>query len=397
MPTLPANFCVAPFLQLTTHPSGSFSPCPYLGGTTWSGQYDTIGQAWASPDLEHLREQFLRGERAEVCSRCWHEEDNGKRSLRLRLFDPQSRTSDFAVINNSDLVDRMAEGIGSREYLQGPKVLTIKNGNVCNAKCRSCHPGDSSRWIEDARKLQTQLGRTFYRTDHGEKNWSEQQLEEIFQMAGSLVRMELFGGEPLYNKKVIDLLRRLVETGHSQHIALYINTNGSVDMIDLLPELIGFAEIEIGVSLDHTGAQFNYMRHGLDYQQVVHNIRRWQDYLDQKSCKYFIDSISTVSVLNILDLPEIRQEILGLLPQSPFWNLLVNPDWLFIRHMPDRVKSCAIDRLHTHAEFQDLISVIKQPADPAIWTKFLAITTALDEIRHEDWRRTFPRLADAVA
>lgn len=397
MQELPGNFCVAPFLQLTTHPSGSFSPCPYLGGTTWSGQYDTIAQAWASPDLEQLRGQFLRGERAEVCSRCWHEEDNGKRSLRLRLFDPQSRTSDYAVINNGDLVTRMTEGIGNRRYLQGPKVLTIKNGNVCNAKCRSCHPGDSSRWIEDARKLEARLGRAFYRTDHQEKNWSEQQLEEIFHMAGSLVRLELFGGEPLYNKKVIDILRRLVQTGHSQHIALYINTNGSVDVIDLLPELPAFREIEIGVSLDHTGAQFNYMRHGLDYQQVIDNIRRWQCYLDQKRCKYFIDSITTVSVLNILDLPEIRQEILGLLPQSPFWNLLVNPEWLFIRHLPERAKSCVISRLGEHPEFQDLISVIKQPADPTVWPKFLSITTALDDIRQEDWRRTFPRLAEAVA
>ena len=153
MSDVPPNFCVAPFLQLTTHPTKSFSPCPYLGGTTWAQDYGTIQQRWASADLESLRYQFLNNQRPDMCQRCWHEEDNNKQSLRLRLYNSQTKTSDYSVINNSTIVQEMIEGLAQKEYLKGPKILTIKNGNVCNAKCRVCHPGDSSRWVEDANKF----------------------------------------------------------------------------------------------------------------------------------------------------------------------------------------------------------------------------------------------------
>ena len=396
MASLPANFCVAPFLQLTTHPTTSFSPCPYLGGTTWKGQYPSIMERWTSPDLENLRTQFKNNQQPEVCGRCWHEETNQKKSLRLRLYDPVAGTSDYSVINNTNSVNEMVAGLDTSDYLHGPKVLTIKNGNVCNAKCRSCHPGDSSRWLEDSIKLKSATNQEFYSITGEEKNWTDQQVDEIFELSRNLVRLELFGGEPLYNKKVLRLLDRIVENGHSKNLNLYINTNGSVDLIKQVPQIKEFKEIEIGVSIDDIGARFDYLRHGLDYQSVINNVRSWQQYFSAHGSKYFIDSITTVSVYNILYLPEIKQQVMQLLPQAPFWNLLVNPDHMFIKNMPDQLKALAIARLSTDPEFDDLIQVIQQPADPLAWQRFLTITTALDTIRNENFRTTFPELANAL-
>jgi hypothetical protein len=353
-------------------------------------------ERWTGPDLENLRTQFKNNQQPEVCGRCWHEETNQKKSLRLRLYDPVAGTSDYSVINNTNSVSEMVAGLDSGEYLRGPKVLTIKNGNVCNAKCRSCHPGDSSRWLEDSIKLKSATNQEFYSITGEEKNWTDQQVDEIFELSKNLVRLELFGGEPLYNKKVLRLLDRIVENGHSKNLNLYINTNGSVDLIKQVPRIKEFKEIEIGVSIDDIGARFDYLRHGLDYQSVIDNVRSWQEYFSAHGSKYFIDSITTVSVYNILYLPEIKQQVMQLLPQSPFWNLLVNPDHMFIKNMPDQLKDLAITRLSTDPEFDDLIQVIQQPADPLAWQRFLTITTALDTIRNENFRTTFPELANAL-
>jgi len=396
MNQLPDNFCVASFLQLTTHPTGSFDPCPYLGGTTWKGQYSSIIEAWQSKDLESLRNEFLSGQQPTICNRCWHEEKNNKKSLRLRLYDPVNKTSDFSIINNSNIVQEMLNGIEKKQYLQGPKILTIKNGNVCNAKCRSCHPGDSSRWSEDTEKLKLKIGKEYYAIGQGEKNWSDSQLDEIFELSKSFKRLELFGGEPLYNKKVQRLLDRIVNAGHSKNINLYINTNCSVNLVERIPNVKEFKEIEIGVSLDGVGAHFEYLRHGLNYQQAIKNIGTWQKYFDQHNVTYYIDSITTVSVFNILYLPEIKKTVMEILPQSPFWNLLINPDYLFIKNMPDNLKVHAIKRLETDPEFKDLINVIEQPADPKAWQKFLEITPALDSIRNEDFQKTFSELASFI-
>lgn len=398
MSNLPENFCVAPFLQLTTHPTKSFSPCPYLGGTTWNKVYDTISDRWTSEDLELLRQDFLNNKKPDICNRCWHEEDHNKKSLRLRLFDPTTRSSDYSVINNTTVISELINGLDDQTYLNSPRILTIKNGNVCNAKCRVCHPNDSSRWISDASRLKDILGKQYYAINQNENNWSDIQIEEIFELSKNLVRLELFGGEPLYNKKVLQLLERIATSGHSHNLTLYINTNGSVNLIKQIPSISKFKEVEIGVSIDDLGKRFEYIRHGVEFADVINNIKSWQHYFADKKTKFFIDSITTVSIFNVMYLPEIKDAVKKLLPQAPFWNLLIHPDHLFIKNMPTHVKEKVIARLSTDPEeFDDLINVINQPADSVAWDKFLEITNALDSIRKENFALTFPELSRAIA
>lgn len=396
MKQLPKNFCVAPFIQCTTHPSGSFSPCPYLGGTTWATSKQSIIKQWTSDDLESLRNEFINNRQSEICSRCWHEEQNQKQSLRLRLFDPVNHTSDYSFINAKTFADRIVNNVNNKSYLLGPEVLTIKNGNICNAKCRVCHPGDSSRWIEDAKKLFNITGKTYYSLEQQERNWSDEQIEEIVKLASNLKRLELFGGEPTYNKQVTRLLERLVVEGHSKHIILYINTNGGVDISARWPFVKEFEQIEVGVSLDGVGVQFEYQRHGLNYQVVIDNVCKLQNYLSINNVKHSIDSISTVNILNVYYLPELKQEVLKILPLAPFWNLLVDPAHLFIKNMPDYVKNAVIEKLKSDSEFDELISIMQQPADLDHWHTFLEINHALDSIRNESFRLTFPEFFNII-
>lgn len=396
MNTLPENFCAAPFIQCTTHPSASFSPCPYLGGTTWTSEQQNIMSQWRSQDLQQLRQDFINNKKSPICNRCWHEEDNNKKSLRLRLFDPVHITSDYSFVNGSSYVADLIKKINNKEYLEGPQVLTIKNGNVCNAKCRVCHPNDSSRWTEDVDKLADLVNERYYPIGVQEKNWTDQQLDEILQMSCNLKRLELFGGEPMFNKQVYRLLEKIVDHGHASHIILYINTNGSVDILKKFPFIDKFQEIEIGVSIDGVKKQFDYIRHGLDYETVIKNVQSWRRHFEKIGIKHSIDSISTVNILNVYYLPELKKAVQEILPLPPFWNLLVEPKYLFIKNMPDSVKSAVIEKLEQDCEFDDLISVINQPSDPEQWQRFLKFTTGLDQLRHESFSKTFPEFSAII-
>ena len=383
---LPRHFCIAPFFQHTTHPSGSCSPCPYLGGTSWAQPGSTIQQQWASPQLEDLRRQFLSGERPELCHRCWHEEDHGKRSLRQRLFDPETEQSDFEFAAAAAVQTRLEHDT----WKQGPRVLTIKNGNVCNAKCRVCHPNDSSRWIADARRIYDITGKTYYNLDQVESNWSDAQLQEIVSLCSSISRLELFGGEPAYNKQVARLLADIADRGLAAGMTLYINTNGSVDILERMPAVKEFGVVEIGVSIDGVGAQFDYIRHGLDYDSVIANVVAWRQWFESRGRRYSIDSISTVQILNVFYLPELRDAVKRVLPLPPFWNLLIEPSYLFIKNMPDHAKAAVLDKLAGDADFDDIRSVISQPSDDNAWQQFQEVTNVLDQIRGENFAETFP-------
>ncbi len=361
-----------------------------MGGTSWKGRKESILEQWTSAELEQLRQDFRDNKKSSVCNRCWHEEQNGIKSLRRRLYDVETGSSDYSFATPEAVEQRL------QDYHAGPLVLTIKNGNLCNAKCRVCHPGDSSRWIEDSVKLHELTGKQYYRMDQVERNWSDAQLEEILTLSQNLVRLELFGGEPTYNKQVARLLTQLVERGLSKNIVVYINTNGGMFIPDRFPVLDQFKGVELGVSIDGVGSQFNYIRHGIDYDQMVLNVKRMQQYFEQQGIPYFIDAISTVNILNVFYLPEIKSAVTEFLPLEPFWNLLVNPEHLFVKNMPDQIKQTVIAKLESDPSFEQIINVIQQPADPAKWTEFVEITGALDQIRNENFAVTFPELHELI-
>ena len=315
----------------------------------------------------------------------------------MRLLDPETLQSDYKILQDPAVVGSMLESIKDGSYHMGPRLLSIKNGNVCNAKCRTCHPGDSSRWIADAKKLFaiTQQDAT-YKINVREINWDESQIEEIFVLSKNLIRLELFGGEPTYNKKVIALLNRMVEAGVSKNISLYINTNGSVNIIDKIPGLHQFKEIDIGISIDAVGEQFEYIRHGVNYSLLVNNVQQWQQYFKKHNIPSTITSITTVDILNVYYLPEIKKAIIDLLGTEPFWNLLVDPDFLCVRTLPQRVKDIVIKKLEPDESFADIITLLQQPCAPRSWAQFLQMTRALDSIRGESFAKTFPEFHDIV-
>lgn len=391
MSDLPGTACFAPFVQITTHPSGSFSPCPYLGGNAWQEHEGTIAEKWRSEQMEDLRRQFLSGQRPSVCNRCWNEESIGKRSLRQRLYDPQTETSEYQIFQDPAVVHAVIADIQDKNYLKGPRIISIKNGNVCNARCRSCHPEDSSQWIQDANKLYERTHRKFYKVGIRESNWSDEQIVQLQSLAGNLSRVELFGGESLFNKKVLGLLNHLADTGLANNISLYINTNGSVDIIEKIPKISQFRDIDIGVSIDAIPEHFTYVRHPLLFQVVADNVRRWRQHFTTQKVAFNLQSISTVSILNIYYLPELKRQIVELFDRPPFWNLLVHPNHLSIVNLPYQVKQKTIDKIGDDPDFAEFVNFMQSDSmDLTAWRNFFTIRDELDAIRKERFSDIMP-------
>lgn len=371
------NFCIAPFIQITTHPDQKFGPCSCLSAVMHHTDL-SIKDQWESTTLTKLRQQFANNERPEICKRCWKEEDAGVKSLRKRIWDPEELTTDFPTIVNLELVNTI------RTTLQPmPQILTLSNGNVCNAKCRTCSPYSSSRWNEDAERFQ-QAGKSTY-IPIKVADWTEKQINDIVDFASTVKRLELYGGEPTYNKKVKVILERLISAGVAKNITLYINTNGSVDIINTIPQLTKFKNIEINISVDGVDHQFNYIRHGVDFDAVVKHINTWKDIKN-----VHVDTICTVNMLNVYYLPDVRKRIVELLPLEPFWNILDQPAYLNIKNMPQYVKDIVCKKLQNAAGFDDIITYINQPADLLAWHKFIETTQDIDQIRKESFAQTFP-------
>jgi len=211
--------CIAPFINLTIDPVHNTSPCPYLGGGSWNFQnmhgFKTI---WQSEKFNELRQSHLDGERNPICQRCWNEEDVGKESARLRFL------KDY-----NDQLENIIEKIKSKSYIDGPMILTMKNGNICNLQCRTCGPKDSYSWLPEAKShiknFPKQLSGTWFDIEAFKKNWSGGQLQDFQTFSKNLIRVEHYVENRYTILKLLSIHKCLLTRGMRDINLYFIQTD----------------------------------------------------------------------------------------------------------------------------------------------------------------------------
>jgi radical SAM protein with 4Fe4S-binding SPASM domain len=355
------NFCLAPFTQITYSPLGSASPCPYLGGQAWKFGDMPLGDIWASQELEDLRTAFHANEKNPTCTRCWREEDQGKQSARkLNLVNYRYRDNLLGVVDTG--------------YRLGPQQINLRVGNLCNLRCRTCFSISSVTYAVEGRhyELKNDLDTTVYTRYPDVFEFSDKQIDEIFAISGNLKRLEFYGGEPLLDKPTMRLLQLLIDSGQSQDITLFYNTNCITKPTKKHVELWQhFKNLEFNLSIDGIGEQFTYIRHPGNWETALENL----DYIRNQIpalCNIPVSAfaICTVSTFNVFYLPEIIAEFARL-----------QLDWFL-----------NIVTIKDQTEITPIINILNTEGDPAQWAQFKFWTQEKDEYRGETFKNTFPEL-----
>lgn len=271
------NICILPFISVDKNsdlPEHSYSPCCLYQPKSKSF-YD-VAEYWNSSEMQGVRKQMLKGERPAGCWKCYKEEDIGKISMRQSVNDGRLQSHSNALT------------------IQPSKPLQIKlvSGASCNLACRMCESHISSR-VNQVWKAIGRPTQSMYQYDDQTDNY-------IRQHASDLQYVELMGGEPFYHKKVIALLNFLVQQKHSDHITLFVVTNGMLLSQNIMDLLSSFQKVVVRVSIDGLGKVHEYIRPGSDWQTIITHMDNMRKFAN-------IDVLvqPTVSVLNILRLPEL--------------------------------------------------------------------------------------------
>jgi MoaA/NifB/PqqE/SkfB family radical SAM enzyme len=339
------NFCIAPFSQITFSPQGAYSPCPEIGGRPWrvagSGKTSpNIVEAWASDDFSKLRENFMSDKKDPICDRCWKNEDMGEQSLRKRLF------------TNVSYKKGLVSYINDEEYVSGPKQINLMVGNKCNLRCRICCPENSETWNIEGKIYSEQHGKSdYYVPGLKQQEFSKQQIEDIFLLCNNVVRIELYGGEPLIDFPTLDLLRKLIESGQSKDITLFYNTNATNKPTDIQLELwANFKSVELNLSLDDFGDRFNYQRHPAKWNNVLPFIDKLNE--NEYSVQFDVRIICTVSIFNIYYLVDIFTHF-AQFKMPIHLNVVQHPTYYSIYNLPFSLKQTIRNHL-IDAGIQDI-------------------------------------------
>jgi len=258
----------------------------------------------------------------------------------------------------------------------GYQFIDIRNSNLCNYKCRSCYPGNSSQWAQEM--------------NHAIKIVNQDlSLVKDHIVNPNVNSIYYTGGEPFINAEFWQLLQELVDKKYSNNISLLLNTNLStlkykdIDVFDLFKN---FKKINITCSIDAVGEKFNYIRSGGDWNQVEKNLSLLTDYAE-KNNNLHITIGCTVSILNIWFIEELLDYF------NKFTvNLtdLQHPAQLALTTVPDSLVARALHcvegiskKYHNQHKCNFLKSQIINNSTQHLFTDTLVHTLLLDNIRKE--------------
>jgi sulfatase maturation enzyme AslB (radical SAM superfamily) len=182
-----------------------------------------------------------------------------------------------------------------------------------------CRPRDSSKWLQDSKKLSTILVNHEAKGDWQYKansitttdcfDWFErlETQNSLDEFIGDIRHIIFGGGEPLLIKDHERFITKLVESGASKNIELRYHTNGTILNEKFIELWNNFKEVEIMVSLDDWGTRNDYIRYPADWNVISKNLDR----LDETGNNIVVSLLTTVHAMNIYYIPDFAQSIIG--------------------------------------------------------------------------------------
>jgi MoaA/NifB/PqqE/SkfB family radical SAM enzyme len=394
--------CLAPWHALTIKWGGNVVPDIIYKEKLGNINNKTLKQIYYGEKATALREAHRARKVPDQCIGCKTKEKSG-RSRRMFFWDKM----DYDLRVRSEHLE--VDGKPDIRYLD----FTVSN--KCNLACIHCNPFVSTGWTKDGKKLNKEAPEYWENTPVGYNGADIAFLDNLFanpEYFRNLKWVALRGGEPLYDETCIKLLQWFVDQGLSHNINLDISTNATVFNDDFRILFAQFKHVELMVSVEATDELYSIVRGGPNYQ--------WSQLCDNVEKFYEIENLEmvfavTVMATNLFDLPNVWNwfnKYHATRASISMSNVVVNPSYLNIAHMPDNLRQQALDKLKDipseaywpegsyHAEefeYQTGIDDIRKGLETGSynernWQHFIQYTKDLDRLRNTDTFKYIPEM-----
>jgi organic radical activating enzyme len=343
--------------------------------------------------VKQLRSDFLANKKPDSCKGCWELESKGLKSIRS-FVDKESGSLDPTTLD--------VDGDYPISYIE------LRDGNLCNMGCRMCNPEASSVMqteFENNPDLRLIVGKSPIKN---KDQMSDDAWEELRQMAPGYRHINITGGEPMLQKRILDFLQFLLDSGNHKNTRVHICTNTSVInpyIIDLFTKL---DDILLTMSIDAVGEVAEYQRYGTKWNQVSNNIYQYSQLLPNVD-KYLVPTITAYSILDFSNFTKYMIDLYHATPNHYIGFHARSDSWTF---SPDsligELKYRAIDEINKSIDlinaenisvvnFTDVVSELTKiknlletkEDDVDKYTSFVQKTQIFDKVRNQSFESVF--------
>lgn len=416
----PPTFCMHPFTGLATREDGAVCVC-CRSHPIGNIQEQTLEEIWNNDNMKRIRKQVLGGVRPPECEPCFSLEDQGVESLRLRHVRgkiPEARIKLYPNANHK---------INSEfEMPFEIPTMELKLNNLCNLKCRMCHPMDSTSWNDwsEVKEFYKKEGNIMYAIVE-EHNLEQKPHLDKFQdnpewwasLEKNLPhfrRVEFAGGEPLMDPQHYRILDMLAPYGHQIEIKYATNLSmlgkSNRTIWEYWPK---FKSVAVNVSIDGYSKSYEYIRGNASWAELINNIKQIQTI---PNISRIVGAV-TVQVSNILELDKICEYFLDDLGIVFHTHRVEYPKLLSAQVLPSELKSLAIERLeslkskikdfklvqerpelleYTLGQIQDNINYLNARDQSDKWNDCIEFNQRLDKTRNQSFTDVTPEFKGYV-
>ena len=334
-----------------------------------------INAIWISPERQELKRCVENDTPILGCSTCYQAESNGLISRRLhsaKLYE------EYHCDTNIDL--------------DSPQSLDYSVGNLCNLKCVICGPHNSTQWIPDYQKI------------NPDKNIDHLKYQKLNQLEitdseslKNIVNVHFHGGgEPLLSKHHVNLLKKIEQVKGLGDVRVYYNTNGTVRVSDSVLALWEKCKlIELYFSIDDVGSRFNYQRTGANWNEVLHNLQWYTDYMPHN---HMFNVNCVWSYLNLYYLDELVDwhassfnanrygDPVNLIFQKAEGNFTID-------HLSTEAKQLLLKKFKGYPELRNLVNSLSENSDHS---KFWATVDKIDQVRLTKFAKLCPEWSELI-
>ena len=335
-----------PFTGLATREDGAICAC-CRSHPVGNIQDNTLEEIWNNDTMQRIRRQVLNDERPKECEPCFSLEDQGVESLRMRHISGKIPEARINLYPNTVLNEVMPFEIPTME---------LKLNNLCNLKCRMCHPMDSTSWndwgeVKEFYKNENNIMYSIVEEHNLENKPHLDKFQDNPEWWNSLEkllphfrRVEFAGGEPLMDPQHYRILDMLSQYGHQIEIKYATNLSmlgkGSRNIYEYWPK---FKSVAVNVSIDGIGDSYEYIRGNADWDTMIANIKEIQTI---SNISRIVGAV-TVQVSNVLVLDKMIEYFLDDLCIVFHTHRVEYPKVLSAQVLPRELVDLAIERLET--------------------------------------------------
>lgn len=358
-----STFCVYPWIEQVVQSTGKVGFCCVAkgggiikkdDGSAFRAGTDKLSEAWNSNHMRGIRKSMLEGKHVPGCELCYFQESIGKKSYR------EMHNEEWMNKARSDVEARVLSSQKSEFRVEDPALyLDLRLGNLCNLKCRSCNPYNSSQIHRETMQLLESNPEyaAFYRKHNGNSppkttpEWyeSDEFWDEVIQSIPNLRKVYLTGGEPTLIEKNYKFMQACVDSGHAKNMFLMFNincTNVQDRFLDFLPH---FGFVLINASIDGMGAENEYIRHLSRWETVDKNFRKLTR-LPSNVQVGITPVIQIYNILTITDLLRYTEEVADSVGRDINVDFLyaTDPSYINAQVLPASIRAEAVSRLEAY-------------------------------------------------